>query len=447
MMNERRSKNTRGSSSKLSLLKGRNFRLLWVGQGVSLLGDQFYLIALPWLVLQLTGDAFAMGMVLALAGIPRALFMLVGGALTDRFSPRLVMLVSNIVRMILVALLMLLVLTELTKLWMLYIFALAFGLMDAFFFPSSSAIVPLLVDKEQLQTANALIHGTAQLSQFAGPVLAGLMIALLAGESVQAAGASEIIPETQGIGIAFGFDALTFLISAITLWMINISKPQEETSKVSNVLASTLEGVMVAWNNVTLRTLFLLFPAMTLLVNGPIIVGIPVLADSRLPEGAAAFGIIMSAFGGGALLGTALAGMLPKPAPQRLGTLLMVLLSTLGIELALLGMTSFTFIAALVVLAMGIANGYFVIQFVTWLQSRTPRALLGRMMSLMMFSTVGLHPVSTSLTGALIKLNITALFVAAGTLMTILSLLAVLNPAVRAMGVETVDESTSGAIV
>ena len=92
-------------ASPLGLLRNHNFRLLWGGEAISLLGDQFYLIALPWLVLQLTGEALAVGVVLALAGVPRALFMLVGGALTDRFSPRAVMLASNLLRMVLVALL------------------------------------------------------------------------------------------------------------------------------------------------------------------------------------------------------------------------------------------------------------------------------------------------------------------------------------------------------
>src|SRR4051794_5837214 len=84
-------------------LRVRDFRLLWVGQSVSMLGDQFYLIALPWLVLQITGSPLALGTVLALASVPRALFMLIGGALVDRFSPRNVMFLSNLVRMILVA--------------------------------------------------------------------------------------------------------------------------------------------------------------------------------------------------------------------------------------------------------------------------------------------------------------------------------------------------------
>ena len=81
----------KGNRNFKTLLGIKNFRLLWVGEGISLVGDQFYIIALPWLVLQMTGDPLAVGGVLAVAGIPRALFMLIGGALTDRFSPRKIM--------------------------------------------------------------------------------------------------------------------------------------------------------------------------------------------------------------------------------------------------------------------------------------------------------------------------------------------------------------------
>src|SRR5882724_12044820 len=95
-----------------SPLSVSNFRLLWIGESISLLGDGFYMIALPWLVLQLTGSALALGTVMALAAIPRALFMLIGGALVDRFSPRAVMIASNFSRLVLVALLSALVLTN-----------------------------------------------------------------------------------------------------------------------------------------------------------------------------------------------------------------------------------------------------------------------------------------------------------------------------------------------
>jgi MFS family permease len=131
--------------SPINVLKIRNFRLLWIGEGISLLGDQFYMIALPWLVLSLTGNALAVGTVMAMAGIPRALFMLVGGALTDRFTPRKLMISSNLVRMVLTGLLAALVAMNLIQLWMIYALALFFGLADAFFFPAQTSIVPQLV--------------------------------------------------------------------------------------------------------------------------------------------------------------------------------------------------------------------------------------------------------------------------------------------------------------
>src|ERR1044071_2413929 len=106
------------TSSFGEVLRNRNFRLLWIGEGISVLGDHFCMIALPWLVLQLTGDPLAMGTVLALSAIPRALFMLIGGALTDRFSPRTLMLASNAGRFGLVSLLTVLVFTNIIGLWL-----------------------------------------------------------------------------------------------------------------------------------------------------------------------------------------------------------------------------------------------------------------------------------------------------------------------------------------
>ena len=86
-----------------SALSTRDYRLLWIGQGISHLGDQFHLIALPWLVLTLTHDPFQLGLVLALAGVPRAAVMLLGGAFADRHSPRLIMLISDLLRLVITA--------------------------------------------------------------------------------------------------------------------------------------------------------------------------------------------------------------------------------------------------------------------------------------------------------------------------------------------------------
>src|SRR5512143_1967372 len=75
-------------------LSNRNFRLLWIGGSISVFGSQFSLIALPWLVLQIS-DPQTLGLALALAGLPRAVFMLIGGAVTDRISPRKILVVCD----------------------------------------------------------------------------------------------------------------------------------------------------------------------------------------------------------------------------------------------------------------------------------------------------------------------------------------------------------------
>ncbi len=436
-------------SGMLSLLRLRDFRLLFIGESISLLGDQFSFIALPWLVLQLTGDALAVGTVLALAGIPRALFMLVGGALTDRFSPRTLMLVSNVLRLVLVGAQAALVLTGSIEAWMLYPFALCFGLADAFFFPAQSAIVPRLVDRERLQAANSLVHGVAQLSQVAGPVLAGTIIALFAGTEAET-GAT---PDLYGIGVAFAVDALTFVASVLTLWMIRPAHAQaagttldggEQPAAPGDLIASVAQGIRHAWDDATLRWVFIVIAAVDFLVLGPLMVGLPVLADARLPEGALAFGIVMSAWGGGALLGILLSGALPKPAPRHLGPLLMVLTSLFGVALVVFGLTASTVIVALASFCVGIANGYVNIVFVTWLQNRVPMSMLGRVMSLVMFASVGVVPVSQALCGALIKVSLTGVFVGAGVLLLAVTLRIMLVPAVRDMGLPPAGATTPG---
>lgn len=424
------------SSSFRALLQSRNFILMWLGEAISLIGDQFYMIALPWLTLQLTGDAFAMGIVLAIGGIPRALFMLVGGALTDRFSSRAVMLFSNLCRMLLVALLAVTVLTGMIQVWMLFIFALVFGLLDALFFPAQSSIVPQLVKTGQLQTANSIVMMTQQLSLFGGPILAGAMIALF---SPTASNSSDL----TGIGAAFGIDALTFLVSAITLWMIRMPKIKSKSSDApeQDVISAIRNGLQYVRQSPTLRSVFTLIVFANVLIAAPMTVGIPVLADSRLVEGAAAFGIIMSAFGGGTVIGMILGGVLPRPSNSRLGIVIISVWSTMGIGIAMLGLATTTPIAAVLGASMGIANGYVVIVFLTWLQTNTPEAMMGRMMSLFGFSTVGLAPIANAGLSAIIGWNLTVAFVGAGLLMTTLVLVAmVINPALRSMEVaQTLD--------
>ena len=417
------------------LLKDRNFRFLWIGQGISLLGDQLYAVALPWLVLQLTGSALATGSVLALVAVPRAVFMLLGGALTDRLSPRQVMLASNLGRLALVATLSVLTLTGLVQLWMLYVFALLFGFADAFFFPAQGAIVPRLVGLEGLQVGNAVIQGTAQLAMFVGPTLAGLLIALL-----DAKAASGSVPGSVGIGAALGLDALTFIASVVALSLMRLKPreaPAEDSPEETGVLRSILEGLSAIWEDKILRYYFIVIAVVTFLLLGPFTVGIPVLAHSRYAEGAMALGTILSSFGGGSLVGIALAAAAPKPPGRAFPAVMLTMCSLLGIGLILLGLTVALAPAAVAALIMGLAEGYVMIQWITWMQIRTPAHMLGRVMSVLMFSVVGLAPLSNAAAGALIQLNPTVVLVGAGGLIVLVVAAGSLNPMVWEFGQET----------
>ncbi len=404
------------------VLGHRDFRLLWLGQATSLIGDQFALIAMPWLVLRLTGDPLALGAVLALAGIPRAVFMLLGGAITDRLSPRAIMLSSDIIRLALVTLVAALILAGAIQMWMVYAFSLAFGVVSGLFQPASISMVPSLVNAEELPAGNAMFQGTSQLAGFIGPALAGGVIGWFAHSAAQ--GTSELV----GIGLAFSVDAATFLISVLTLWAMRAGR-QAAAATDESVLDSIRAGIRYAVAEPAVKLMLVVVALANLLFAGPLLVGIPVLASTRLPEGAVAFGLIMSAYAGGNLLGIIVAGSLPKPGKGLLRVLMVGLLGMFGLALAAFGWIKSTWVAFAVLLLLGIGDGYFFITIITVLQHITPKEMLGRMMSLMLFAGAGLVPVSQAVSGAVSQWGLTGLFVGAGVLMVLMAAWAGFQPA------------------
>jgi len=411
----------------MQALKLRDFRLLWLGEAISGLGDQFALIALPWLVLVLTGSGLALGTVVAVMAVPRAVLMVVGGAYTDRFSPRRVMLASNAIRFVVITVLGVIVIAGAAQLWMLYIFALVFGVADAFFFPAQTSIVPALVPGENLGQANAIVQGTAQLTVFVGPAVAGLMIAVLGSSSNQ--------PSAEGIGVALLLDGLSFVVSVVTLWLIRggaIKAAQVATS----VVAQIKEGVLFVWNRPSMRLIVILSLAANLLIVGPFEVGIPVLAYTRLPEGAAAFGIMTSAFGLGSLIGLGAAAALPAPRPQLFSTVAIGTISLAGVLLAVMAFVFSTIAAIGIAFLIGISLGFSNLLTITWIQRRIPGTLMGRVMSVMMVGSLGLVPISTLVAGLVVTVNLSALLIVGGVGMAVLCLGSLLTRPIRNMGFE-----------
>ncbi len=408
------------SNPMLRVMSLRDFRLLFAGATTSLLGDQFALIATPWLVLQVTNDPLALGLVLALEGIPRAVFILVGGAITDRLAPRIIMLISDVVRGTLTALMAAVIFTGAVQTWMLYAFGLGFGLVAGFAIPAENSIVPMLVSEQDLQAGNSLMMGVTQLVGFIGPTVAGVLIG----------GYSH---STYGSGLAFAVDAVSFAVSATCLWLIRGAgrRVADKSEQKENLWASVGTGLKYLWSDEPLRLMFLVVLALNFLVVGPLLVGIPLLADQRLPEGALAFGLLMSAYAGGNLAGYLLAGALRRPTGNTMRIILIALMTAFGIVIGLLGFIPSTWMDFALLLLLGLGNGYVAIILITWMQTRTPREMLGRMMSIFMFSNIGLVPVSQAISGAVSKWDLDLLFASAGVLVLVVMLWMSFHPALK----------------
>jgi hypothetical protein len=397
----------------LAPLRVRDFRLVWFGESVSLLGDQFHLVALSWLVLGLTGSGLALGTVLFAAAVPRGIFVLLGGVLSDRFSPRALMFWSNLIRAAVTTVIAALVLGARIEIWQLVLAGVLFGTVDAFFYPAISTIVARLVPVEQLAPANAMLQGTQQLMGTIGPAVAGVAIAAV------------------GVGAAFVVDAASFAIAALAVWLVAgvrgatadpapsaepvAGAPASDTppagSRSGSMLASMGEGARVVLADPLMRMIVLLSASFNVAFTGPIVVGLPWLVQVRFVGDSTLLGVFFAAFGGGSLIGVILAGTVPSG--RNLGTLLVVFATALGLGLGAIGLAPAPLVA-LILFLIGTGVGYMNIAIVSWAQARTDPRLLGRTMSFLMLGGVVGAPVSLAVAGAAIDLNATGLFLGAG---------------------------------
>ena len=416
--------------ARRSLFANRDFSLLFGGSSVSAFGDQFTLVALPWLVLKLTGNPAALGLVLAVMAFPRAAFMLVGGAVVDRMSPRRVLLGARAVNAACIVVLAALVLIGDIQMWMVYLLALGIGLSTAFAYPAGSAILPQLVPLEQLRPANAAFMGMRQLSMIGGPVLAGFVIALGAHHQVSA----QALPDGRGLGMAFAIDAASFVFSLASLAMIRIHGDTHPPEKKTGVFASIAAGVRHVWADVPLRAFVIYASFVGVFVGGPIQVGLPVLADTRLNLGAASLGILMTAQGVGMFIGSFLSGYAQRAARGHLGVMVLCFDGMTGLVLAALTLVHTTYFGAALLFCTGLLGGVVMIAIFTWIQQRVSQQMMGRTMSILMFSFMGLAPLSAAAAGALLKvISLTALFGIAGLTLTAIALCCLASPQMRSI--------------
>lgn len=404
------------------MLAMRDFRLLWLGQSVSILGDQFYLVALPWLVLRLTGSGLALGSILLTATIMRVAFQLVGGAISDMVSQRKLMIASSVVRAFVCGILTALVLSNKIHLWHLFIIVAVFGMADAFFSPALKAFIPGVIPKESLIAGNSLLNTSSLLAMFLGPSVAGVLISVV------------------GTGGAFAFDTGSFVFVAICLLLMRTKSSSEAApeqiiaktnARRAQLLRSIGEGLRYTYYEPTLRALLTITAVVEFAFAGPFTVGLASLANVKFAGGAAAFGAMLSSLGGGLLVGTLIVGA--THARYSFGKTILWLTTGLGFGLTLLGLVPNVIWACVLMSVIGIIAGYTQVLMASWLQTKSDPQLRGRVMSVVMLSAYGLTPLSYMLTGALTQISVSFMFIITGILLLIALALCAFGSSGRAL--------------
>lgn len=331
------------------LLGNPRFVRLWVGQGVSFVGDAVSMVALVVLAVQISGSASAVGGALVARLLPTLVSPLVG-VLADRLDRRAVLVACDLLRAVLA-----LGLIFVQDLVSLYVVAFLMGAATTFFNPTIRAAFPNVVGGGDLTRANALISGTFSASVTVGPALGGLLVAL------------------AGVDAAFALDAGTFLISAAFLSRVAVPRPPrtEEQGFFREMVEGFryLSGAPVALGLVTGAFLTVLTANVTVPAEA-------FLARDTFRAGDLGYGLLVSVWGGGMVLGSALMTALGDRAGRLWAYFAAVFATALG--LAATGLAP-TFAAALAVLVVaGLANGVDNVVMDTVLQKRVPEALLGR---------------------------------------------------------------------
>ncbi len=361
------------------------------GQGVSAVGDGVYLVALTWTALTLTHSSVYLGLLLTTSALPRAILMLGGGVLVDRWGARRVILGSDLTRAILVGGLAALVALGHGSIALLFVIAGAFGVFDALFYPATMTLIPALVEPGQLSAANGVWQMAVQGSMLIGPPVGGVLVGV------------------SGPAAAFAVDGVSFLVAFGALMAIRVSAaPAAPTDAAAEAgaaaaarqgpIAELTAGLRAAYSDPFLRAVLPVSAVMNLAAGGPLNVGLPLLAQAHSwgPEG---YGALFAGIGAGVLTGgLAMSAGLRLP---RLGVSTMLSAVVIGIFMVGLGLTGALAVAVVLCALIGALIATINVTLISMIQRRTEPRLLGRVSSVMMFSSMSLTPVSYALAGAI----------------------------------------------
>jgi len=389
----------------------RDFRLLWAGQAVSLIGDAAFFTALGWRAFTLVGSS-RLGIVFVCQGIGLLTTLLIGGALADRIPRRTQMIASDLARLVVVGTLAAVDASGHLTFTLMLVLATLNGLGDGFFFPAVGGIVPLVVEQQALPSANSLIGVARWGSLLIGPSLAAGMYGV------------------AGSATVFALDAATFLVSAGLLWRARprAIEPQAKEGTFREIAAGVRYVAKVPWLWVTI----VLFAVVLMLQLAPQQVLMPALVREHFHRGVGAYGLLTTLVGAGTVVGTLSFGQLqPK---RRRGVLSYWFWLVNSLAIAVLALSPWYELAAASAVVCGFCLGFGVAIWETMLQELVPNHLLSRVVSLDFFGSFGLMPLGLAVAAAVASLASPGTIIAAGALTNVVMFaIALTRPWLRAV--------------
>ena len=406
----------------LAPLRHRDFRLLWSGMCVSLLGDGIFLVAMAWQVYTLSNAPTALASVGIAMTVPTIACLLLGGVVSDRFDRRRVILATDVVRGVAVGAIALLAFAGSLQLWHMLLLVALYGVGTGFFAPAFDAIVPDLLPASELAQANSLDQFVRPLAfRLAGPALGG---ALVAG---------------VGAGSAFALDSLSFFGSAVALLAMR-ARPAAVDPTPSSVAADLRGGFDYVRRHVWLWGTFAAAAIAYLCFMGPTEVLLPYVVKNSLHGSAADLGLVLAAGGIGSVACALAMGQ--GGLPRREITFIYLVWTVATVAVAGYGMATAVWQLMLVSVAFNALETAGTIVWATVKQREVPASLLGRVSSLDWLISIGLLPVSLALTGPLSgAIGARSTLIGAGLVGGAVTLAALYLPGMRA--VERVGMPTS----
>ncbi|EIM05090.1 multidrug ABC transporter permease [Planococcus antarcticus DSM 14505] len=356
-----------------ALFGNRSFTFLWLSSTASFLALSTYLFAEQWYIITVLEKESALGIVMMVTMIPRVLFMTLGGVWADRFRRSRIMVISSLVRVLLVVGMIFLLQLSLLELWPLIVFALCFGIVDAFFSPANTSLLPSVVTKEVLPRANSFIQSSNQIALFSGPMIGGWILSF---------GSFSLL-----FGVIAGFLFLTFLFSFLIKEEKRVSPGNKSSTKVE-----LKEGFSYVWRMPFLKNMLLILIIINFFFFGPLLMGIPLLVDNVLKGEVLDLSFLQSSYQGGMLAGAILVGVLNLR--KKRGLTMLVMIGVLGICLTFLGQIGFLWQGILLLSLMGILSSFINVTLISTIQAQSDPAKIGRVMSLVNASSNGLVPLS-----------------------------------------------------